>query len=516
MIPATSFEGRRVAVFGLGGSGRATAAALAAGGALVSAWDDSPATRDAALAAGGALVSAWDDSPATRDAAAAAGIAIVDLAAADWGGFAALVLAPGVPLTHPEPHWTVRRAEAAGVEVIGDIEIFCRERRRNVPDAPFVAITGTNGKSTTTALIAHVLAAAGRDVQLGGNIGVPVLSLDPPRMGRYHVVEVSSFQIDLAPTLDASVGLLLNLTPDHLDRHGTMARYAGLKERLVAGARTAVVAVDDDLTQAIADRIEQTGGTVVRVSARRPLARGVFADGARLFVADDGAVKPYASLDGIASLRGEHNAQNAAAAVATLRALGLADELIVAGLRSFAGLAHRMEQVARRGRVLFVNDSKATNADAAEKALRSFDRIYWIAGGRPKEGGIESLADYFPKIARAYLDRRGGRRLRRDPRHRRARDARRHDRRGGRCGGRRRRPRPASRAGGAAVARLRLLSTSSRTSRGAATLPRGPSRSMAESPQRGGTSDGEPRRPLRVRRMVVDRRPAAARGRSSP
>ena len=382
MIPATSFEGKSVAVFGLGGSGRATAASLAAGGAEVSAWDD---------------------HAATREAAAAAGVAIVDLEAADWSGFEALVLAPGVPLTHPEPHWTVRRAEAAGVAIIGDIEIFCRERRRNVPDAPFVAITGTNGKSTTTALIAHVLAAAGRDVQLGGNIGVPVLSLDPPRMGRYHVVEVSSFQIDLAPSLDPTVGLLLNVTPDHLDRHGTMARYAGLKERLVAEARTAVVAVDDDFTQAIADRIAEAGGSVVRVSARRPLARGVFADAARIFVADDGAVRPFAVLGGIPALRGEHNAQNAAAAVAVLRALGLADDLIVAGLRSFAGLPHRMEQVGRRGRVLFVNDSKATNADAAEKALKSFGRIYWIAGGRPKEGGIESLAGCFPRIAGAYL-----------------------------------------------------------------------------------------------------------------
>ncbi len=212
MIPATSFSGKKVAVFGLGGSGRATAASLAAGGAIVAAWDD---------------------SNATREAAAAAGIPIVDLGDAEWRDFAALVLAPGVPLTHPEPHWTVLRAEAAGVEIIGDIEIFCRERRRNVPDAPFVAITGTNGKSTTTALIAHLLSSAERDVQLGGNIGTPVLSLDPPRMGRYHVVEVSSFQIDLAPSLDPTVGILLNVTPDHLDRHGTMDRYAALKERLV-------------------------------------------------------------------------------------------------------------------------------------------------------------------------------------------------------------------------------------------------------------------------------------------
>jgi len=382
LIPASSFAQRNVAVFGLGGSGRATAASLKAGGASVAGWDD---------------------SAATREAAAAAGIPIVDLEAADWRDFAALVLAPGVPLTHPEPHWTVLRAEAAGVEIIGDIEIFCRERRRNVPDAPFVAITGTNGKSTTTALIAHILATAERDVQLGGNIGTPVLSLDPPRMGRYHVVEVSSFQIDLAPSIDPTVGLLLNVTPDHLDRHGTMDRYAALKEQLVAGSKTAVVAVDDDICQAVADRIEQDGVSVVRVSARRPLARGVFADGAMLHVADDGAIRPFASLAGIASLRGEHNAQNAAAAVAAVRLLGLSDEAIVAGLRSFRGLPHRMEQVGRRGRVLFVNDSKATNADAAAKALRSFDRIYWIAGGRPKEGGIDSLADYFPKVARAYL-----------------------------------------------------------------------------------------------------------------
>jgi len=382
LIPATGFAGRNVAVFGLGGSGRATAASLAAGGATVAAWDD---------------------SAATREAAAAAGVPIVDLAAADWSGFAALVLAPGVPLTHPEPHWTVLRAEAAGVEIIGDIEIFCRERRRNVPDAPFVAITGTNGKSTTTALIAHILVAAERDVQLGGNIGTPVLSLDPPRMGRFHVVEVSSFQIDLAPSIDPTVGLLLNVTPDHLDRHGTMDRYAALKEQLVAASKTAVVAVDDDICQAVADRIEQDGVRVVRVSAKRPLARGVFADGAMLHVADDGAIRPFVSLAGIASLRGEHNAQNAAAAVAAVRLLGLSDEAIVAGLRSFRGLPHRMEQVGRRGRVLFVNDSKATNADAAAKALRSFDRIYWIAGGRPKEGGIDGLVDFFPKIAKAYL-----------------------------------------------------------------------------------------------------------------
>jgi UDP-N-acetylmuramoylalanine--D-glutamate ligase len=308
-----------------------------------------------------------------------------------------------VPLTHPEPHWTVLKAETAGIEIIGDIELFCRERRRNVPNAPFVAVTGTNGKSTTTALVAHLLAGAGRDVQLGGNIGTPILSLDPPRIGRYHVVEVSSFQIDLAPTIDPSIGVLLNVTPDHLDRHGTLQRYAAIKQRLAAASNTAVIAIDDEICQAVADRLEQAGGRVVRVSARRPLARGVYAAGATLYAANDGASTRIASLGGIASLRGAHNAENAAAGVAVVRLLGLDDRAIVDGLSTFRGLPHRMEEVGRRGRVLFVNDSKATNADAAAKALASFDRIYWIAGGRPKEGGIDSLAGFFPKIARAYL-----------------------------------------------------------------------------------------------------------------
>jgi UDP-N-acetylmuramoylalanine--D-glutamate ligase len=382
MIPATSFAGKQVAVFGLGESGRATSASLVAGGATVAAWDDS------------------EDSVA---AARAGGLPIVDLRKADWKKFAALVLAPGVPLTHPSPHWTVVAARSAGVEVIGDIEIFCRERRRHAPQAPFVAITGTNGKSTTTALIAHLLQSAGREVALGGNIGKAILSLEPPGTGRYHVIECSSFQIDLAPSLDPSVGVLLNITPDHLDRHGTFENYARIKERLVAASETAVIAVDDKPTQAIADRLAQAGRNVVRVSARRPLASGVYAAGTEIVAANDGASTRIAGLAGIGSLRGAHNAENAAAAVAVARVLGLDAEAIGRGLRSFAGLAHRMEEVGRQGRVLFINDSKATNADAAARALASFQRIYWIAGGRPKEGGISSLSDFFPRFARAYL-----------------------------------------------------------------------------------------------------------------
>jgi UDP-N-acetylmuramoylalanine--D-glutamate ligase len=382
MIPVTSLAGKRVAVFGLGASGRATAAALDAGGAEVSAWDDTAATLASAVGAG---------------------IRTVDLREADWKDFSCLVLAPGVPLTHAEPHWTVKRAEAAGIEIIGDVELFCRERRRHAPEAPFIAITGTNGKSTTTALIAHLLKSAGRDVQLGGNIGTAILSLEPPGSGRYHVIECSSFQIDLAPSLDPSVGVLLNVTPDHLDRHGTIENYAAIKERLVANADVAVVAVDDDWCQSVADRLSLAGVDVVQVSVRRPLPDGVYAEKGALYVAEDGASHRIVSLDGIGSLRGLHNAQNAAAAVAVVRSLGLRNAEIVEGLKSFPGLPHRMEEVGRRGRVLFVNDSKATNADAAAKALGSFTRIYWIAGGRAKEGGIAGLAEYFPRIAKAYL-----------------------------------------------------------------------------------------------------------------
>src|SRR4051794_4288307 len=205
MTPATTFAGRSVALFGLGGSGLATALALKAGGARVIACDDSAAAMAQAQGQG---------------------IETGDLRSADWSGFAALVLSPGVPLTHPEPHWSVRLARDADVEIIGDIELFCRERRAHAAGAPFVAITGTNGKSTTTALIAHVLAQGGRDVQMGGNIGTAILSLEPPATGRVHVIEMSSFQIDLTPSLDPSVGVLMNITPDHLDRHGTMEQYA--------------------------------------------------------------------------------------------------------------------------------------------------------------------------------------------------------------------------------------------------------------------------------------------------
>jgi UDP-N-acetylmuramoylalanine--D-glutamate ligase len=382
MIEALTFAGKSVAVFGMGMSGLAAARSLAAGGARIAVWDDSETGREAAKAAG---------------------LPLCDLSGASWGTIDTLVLAPGVPLTHPEPHWTVKLARAGGAEIIGDTEIFMRERRSARAAAKVIAITGTNGKSTTTALTQHILASAGLDAVLGGNIGKAVLDLPPFTDGRHYVIEFSSFQLDLTPRLDPDAAILLNITPDHLDRHGTLENYSAVKEKIVQAARAAVIGADDSLCEAIAQRTLARGVDTALVSVRRPVETGIYAEGASLFETAQGAIKNQASLSGIGSLRGAHNAQNASAALAAARCLGLPWDRLAAGLRTFPGLAHRMEEVRRIGRVLYINDSKATNADAAERALLSFTNIYWIAGGKPKEGGIASLAPHFPRIKKAYL-----------------------------------------------------------------------------------------------------------------
>ena len=388
MIRAATFAGKTVAVFGLGASGTATVRSLEAGGARVAAWDD---------------------SEAGRKAAESAGVPLVDLKQADFGDFASLLLAPGVPLTHPEPHWSVLKAREAGVEVIGDVEIFARERSAHCPKAPFIAITGTNGKSTTTALIAHILRHMGRDVQLGGNIGRAILTLEPPAPDRFHVIELSSFQIDLMPTLRATVGVLLNITPDHIDRHGTIENYAGVKERLVKGADIGAVGVDDDYCRAILHRRLERGPACA-FSAKHSIAPGYSMLDHEIVCSNrEGLAVKLANLDGIGTLRGAHNAQNALAAVAAVREClnWLREDTGIdwqGALSSFPGLAHRMEEIGRLGRIVYVNDSKATNADSTEKALLSFPRdVYWILGGKPKDGGIESLRQYFPGVAKAYL-----------------------------------------------------------------------------------------------------------------
>jgi UDP-N-acetylmuramoylalanine--D-glutamate ligase len=385
MIPITVFAGRKVAVFGLGKSG------LLSAGALIK---------------GGADVVVYDDNEKMRTDAASAGLTVQNLHEIDWSDIAALVLAPGVPLTHPTPHWTVQLAHKAEVEIIGDIELFCRERAKSGAHCPLIAITGTNGKSTTTALTAHLVEAAGRDAQMGGNIGVPVLALAPFADNRVYVLEVSSYQIDLAPSLRATVGVLLNVSEDHLDRHGTMENYAALKTLLPASIEqggTAVIDVDDRWTRSGADRIERAGRKVVRVSVEAPLRDGYYAEGTHILRATAGKAHAVAELAGIGSLRGKHNAQNAACAIAACVAIGIDLPSIQKGLVTFPGLSHRMQQVGRKGPILYVNDSKATNADSAAKALGSFHDIYWIAGGTPKTGGITSLAEFFPRIRKAYL-----------------------------------------------------------------------------------------------------------------
>jgi UDP-N-acetylmuramoylalanine--D-glutamate ligase len=381
MTPATTFAGKTVALFGLGGSGLAAARALNAGGATVHCWDD---------------------GEAGRAKAATEGLTVTDLAVADWTQFASLILSPGVPLTHPQPHWTVVRAQAAGVEIIGDIEVFFRERAKIAPGSPVIAITGTNGKSTTTALIAHLLRTAGLDVQMGGNIGTNILDLAPPGAKRVHVIELSTFQIDLTPSLAPSIGLMINLTPDHLDRHGTMEAYAAIKERVVALSDTAVCGVDDAWSKAMADRRASAGKPLVRFSTGR-LPSGVVARGGMLSRMAGGEEFDIASLNGIASLRGAHNAQNAAGAVAVALELGIDPPTIQAALRSYASLPHRMEQIGHVGKTAFINDSKATNADSTRGALSGSEGLFWIVGGKEKDGGIEDLRPLFGAVAKAYL-----------------------------------------------------------------------------------------------------------------
>jgi UDP-N-acetylmuramoylalanine--D-glutamate ligase len=384
MIPMTHCAKQRLAVFGLGLSGVAAARALMEGGADVIAWDDNEAARGDAAAAGAEIAApeAWD-----------------------WASLNVLVLSPGVPLTHPKPHAIVERARAAGVEIIGDTELFCRERRHLGLPGKIVAITGTNGKSTTSALTAYLLGAAGRDVALGGNIGKAVLDLPPLAADRHYVIEYSSFQIDLTPGLDADVAILLNVQPDHLDRHGTLANYAAIKARIFArlGAeQLGVIGIDSDVTRRLAEDWPFTASRRT-VSTTEAVSDGVYVHGGLLFEANDGVIEAPVSLRGIPSLRGAHNWENAAAAYAAARALGLSREAIIEGLRSFPGLAHRMEEVGRLGHVAFINDSKATNADAAARALACFDPVFWIVGGRAKEGGLAGLESYYPRVAKAYL-----------------------------------------------------------------------------------------------------------------
>ncbi|MGE0259118.1 MAG: UDP-N-acetylmuramoyl-L-alanine--D-glutamate ligase [Alphaproteobacteria bacterium] len=381
MIVVEGFSGKRVMVLGLARSGREAARALREGGAEVLAWDDGAKARETA----------------------AAETKLVDPASVDWGGVAALVVSPGVPLTFPEPHPAVLRARAAGAEIVGDIELLGRAR----PEARYVGITGTNGKSTTTALIGHILAEAGKRVEVGGNLGPPALSLAPLGADGTYVLEASSFQLDLIETLAFDVAVLLNITPDHLDRHGDMQGYIAAKTRIFArqgAGATAVVGIDDALCRDICGELRRRGAArVIPISVTQTAPGGVYAEGGWLIDATGERPERVLDLAEAERLPGSHNAQNAAAAFAATRALGVGREVAAAAIRSFPGLAHRQELVGTIGGIRYINDSKATNADATEKALACYDAIYWIIGGLPKAGGIASLTPYFGRVRRAYL-----------------------------------------------------------------------------------------------------------------
>lgn len=388
MIEANTFRGRTVAVFGLGRTGITAALSLAAGGAIV--W-------------------AWDDNRETREAAQQQGVPLKDLRKIEWEDVDEFVLSPGVPHHLPEPHWTASAASAADVPIICDIEILAREvAARSERSRPkIIAITGTNGKSTTTTLIGHILKSCGKHAQIGGNIGRGVLDLDRMHSGTYYVIELSSYQLERTHSLRANAAVFLNLSPDHLDRHGTLADYGKAKQAVFANqmpSDTVVVGVDDEYGKTLCTELKvRNGRRIVPVSARRAVGHGVSVLGGKLFCNMAKKSIEVCDLHEAKALEGRHNWQNAAAAYAAVSAFGLDSKEIGEAILSFPGLEHRMETVGTLRNVRFVNDSKATNADAARQALASYKDIYWIAGGVPKDGGIEPLKDLFGNVKSAYL-----------------------------------------------------------------------------------------------------------------
>ena len=395
MIPVSSYSGQNVAVLGLGRSGLAAARALAAGGAVLKLWDDSPEARANAEAEGFACVDL------TRIGA--------------FEGVAALIVSPGIPHLYPEPNRVVAAALTAGVPVDNDIGLFFRSFA--TPDwdqfdiSPrVIAVTGSNGKSTTTALIHHILEVAGRPTQMAGNIGRGVLDIEPACDGEVVVLELSSYQTELARSLTPDIAVFTNLSPDHLDRHNGMGGYFAAKRRLFAegGPDRAVIGVDDLEGRFLANQLAEGAddNRVIRISSGQKLEGFGWAVFARKgFLSEWRKGRQVTSIDlrSVPGLPGAHNHQNACAAYAAVRSLGIAPKLIEQALHSFAGLPHRSQLVGERGGVRFVNDSKATNADSAAKALQAFPRIRWIAGGLGKEGGIKGVVPHLGSVVKAYL-----------------------------------------------------------------------------------------------------------------
>ena len=352
-----------------------------------------------ALVAAGVEYAAWDDNEASRTAAAQAGVRLVAPDAVDWSKVTALVISPGIPNLLPTPHPMAAAARAAGKPIICDVELLARAQ----PEARFVAITGTNGKSTTTSLIGHILQNAGLACEVGGNIGRGALDLAPLGEGGVYVLELSSYQLELLETFRAHIAVWLNITPDHIDRHGDMAGYVAAKAHIFdrqARRDCAVIGIDDEYSVAMFATLRQRPEiAVVPVALRRVVQRGISFQAGSLIDAEGFKF----DFSRVPTLPGDHNAQNDACAWATCRWLGVTREAIAAGIKTYPGLPHRQERVASIGAVTYVNDSKATNADATARALSSYRDIYWILGGQAKEGGVEPLAPWFDRIRHAFL-----------------------------------------------------------------------------------------------------------------
>lgn len=384
MIDLGHLKGRRIAVMGLARSGLTAARALKAAGATLLAWDDG---------AGG------------QKAAAEAGIDLTNLHDADFVGIDALVLSPGIPHTYPAPNPIAAKAKAAGVPIISDIELLRQAR----PDATYVGITGTNGKSTTTSLVAHIIAGTGRPTQVGGNLGIPALSFEALGTDGVYVLEMSSYQLEITPSLGFDAAVLLNITPDHLDRHGGMDGYIAAKKLIfqkgmATGAQVAVIGIDDPHCAKMALELDtEFPGKVIRISAEGPVSGGIGVENGVLVDDRGGHHHPVTDLRTLPALPGRHNWQNAAAAYALARAVGISHADILDGLRTFPGLAHRQSLVGSIDGVRFINDSKATNADAAAKALACYQPIYWILGGKAKDTGLDGLDSFMSAVAHAFL-----------------------------------------------------------------------------------------------------------------
>ncbi|HPF78775.1 MAG TPA: UDP-N-acetylmuramoyl-L-alanine--D-glutamate ligase [Alphaproteobacteria bacterium] len=377
---AKTLNGKPIAVFGLGVSGLSVVKALVAADIAVTAWDDSEDGRDKA-----------------KDL----GAAIDDLTKIDLSGYAALILAPGVPYSF-EPHPVVLNAQKYGIEIIGDLELL----HRSGHGIKTIGITGTNGKSTTTALMTHVLNACGMKAVMGGNIGKAVCDIDMAQGIDVLVLEISSYQMDLCPTYRPDISILLNITPDHLDRHGSMKAYVEAKGRILEGGGVAIIGVDDDFTQKLFDQAFCQGQRkLIPVSMKSEIPEGLFVENGVLYENNRGENHQIGVLknDDFENLKGVHNYQNATCVLAAARALGIADQDVLAAFKTYPGLPHRQYLVGKKGHVTYINDSKATNAEAAAKALSSYDHIYWIIGGRPKKNGLEGLEIFKDKIVKTYV-----------------------------------------------------------------------------------------------------------------